>query len=93
MSYKLLFRREAFSDLQLLRISRKQDYSKCFDLILAIIKEPRFGIGRPERLKYTNIKFEIYSRRINEKDRLIYLIDEEHEIIEIISVSGHYNDK
>jgi Txe/YoeB family toxin of Txe-Axe toxin-antitoxin module len=43
---------------------------------LSIIVEPRLGIGKPERLKYVLSKFEIYSRRINEKDRLIYLIDE-----------------
>ena len=59
----------------------------------SIIVEPRLGIGKPERLKYVLSKFEMYSRRINEKDRLIYLIDEGNKKVEIISCTGHYDDK
>ncbi len=45
------------------------------------------GIGKPESLKYRPG----YSRRIDEKNRLIYDIDELQNI-KIISCRGHYAD-
>ena len=47
------------------------------------------GIGKPERLKYD--KLGLYSRRIDEANRLIYGIDESQNI-KIISCKGHYED-
>ena len=48
------------------------------------------GEGNPELLKGNMSGF--YSRRINEKDRLIYKILG-NDIIEIYSCKDHYNDK
>ena len=93
MQYKLIFCREAHDDLEELRKGNKQDYIKSFDLILAVLRDTRNDIGKPERLKHTAENVEIFSRRINEKDRLVYLIDDETETIEILSVKGHYDDK
>ena len=93
MPYKLIFCREAHDDLEELRKGNKQDYIKSFDLILAVLRDVRNGIGKPERLRHTTENVEIFSRRINEKDRLVYLIDDETETIEILSVKGHYDDK
>ena len=45
------------------------------------------GIGKPERLRYRPG----YSRRIDEKNRLVYEIDELQNI-KIISCRGHYDD-
>lgn len=50
--------------------------------------EPRYGTGKPERLKY--FEKEVYSRRINHKDRLIYTIYENDKMIDISSARGHY---
>lgn len=44
------------------------------------------GIGKPEALKYLD---GLYSRRIDEKNRLVYKIDKLGNI-EIISCKGHY---
>jgi toxin YoeB len=90
MSYKLDFTKEAFAQLEKLKRSDKQSYTKCFELILAIMTEPRAGIGKPEQLRYQ--KEEVWSRRISEKDRLVYTIFEEDELAIIQSVLGHYND-
>jgi toxin YoeB len=46
------------------------------------------GIGKPERLKYGNNR---YSRRIDEKNRLVYKQASEN-LIEILSCEGHYED-
>lgn len=48
------------------------------------------GLGKPEPLKGELSGF--WSRRINEKDRLIYSVDSEKDII-IISCQSHYGDK
>jgi toxin YoeB len=93
MPYRLTFRTEAHEDLEELRKGSKQDYIKCFDLVRAILLEPRFGIGKPERLKHILDNVEIYSRRINEKDRIVYTIYEENEMIEVMSCIGHYSDR
>ena len=50
---------------------------------------PLEGIGEPEPLK-GNLQGE-YSRRINEKDRLVYHIEDGR--IYIASCKGHYDDK
>lgn len=47
------------------------------------------GIGKPELLKHN--KSGLYSRRIDEANRLIYGIDEAQNI-RIISCKGHYED-
>lgn len=46
------------------------------------------GIGKPEHLRYRDG----YSRRIDEKNRLVYKIDKDNNIF-IISLRGHYQDK
>jgi toxin YoeB len=93
MIYKLILRKEIHKDLEDLRKGNKQDYVKCFDLILAALSNPYEGIGKPERLKYSDENTILYSRRINEKDRLVYWVDEENEVIEILACKGHYDDK
>ena len=52
---------------------------------------PKIGIGNPEALKHKLIGY--WSRRINQKDRLIYKIDKNIVTVFIISAMGHYNDK
>lgn len=47
------------------------------------------GIGKPELLKHD--KAGLYSRRIDESNRLVYSIDELQNI-RIISCKGHYED-
>lgn len=48
------------------------------------------GIGKPELLKGSLAG--LYSRRIDDKNRLIYTISENGDI-EILQCKGHYNDK
>ena len=60
-------------------------------LILDIMVHPETGIGKPERLKgYGELQY--YSRRIDEKNRLIYEIIPHDETIMFISCNGHYED-
>jgi toxin YoeB len=59
-------------------------------VLLSILDTPREGLGKPERLRYKNE--EIWSRRINKKNRIVYKINEEKHIIVVISCLGHYDE-
>jgi toxin YoeB len=54
-------------------------------------KHPETGIGKPERLKFELSG--LWSRQINKKDRIIYLIEENIITVTIVSAMGHYSDK
>ena len=63
---------------------------KIFARINALIKDIERngvskGIGKPEKLKHKDG----WSRRIDDKNRLVYKIDE-HGYLNIISCKGHY---
>ena len=58
-------------------------------MVRELTVKPRQGTGKPERLKY--FEKEVYSRRVNHKDRLIYTIYEEQKEIDISSFRGHYD--
>lgn len=58
----------------------------------AILKEllrgdPRTGLGKPEPLKHNLSGF--WSRRLSQKDRLVYQFDDRY--IRIFAIGGHYD--
>lgn len=61
-------------------------------LILEIKEHPTTGTGKPEPLKGYGER-SIYSRRIDQKHRLIYEILEIEKVVKILSAYGHYDDK
>lgn len=66
----------------------KRTANKIYSLIEDIRRNGAMqGIGKPELLKHRLG----YSRRIDEKNRLVYDIDELQNI-KIISCKGHYDD-
>jgi len=52
---------------------------------------PYQGTGRPKALKYEWSGF--WSRRIDEKNRVVYSVDENTGEVFVISAKDHYNDK
>jgi toxin YoeB len=91
MAYKIELNQKTFDELATLRKSDKNDYTKCFDLLLAIAFNPFDGTGHPERLKYQEDE-EVWSRKINKKDMVVYAVDKANEIVTILSCVGHYDD-
>lgn len=89
MMYKILIHQNAHEDLQWFRKNDKNSYIKSFDLLREISVNPREGTGKPERLKY--FENEVYSRRVNQKDRIVYTIYEHVGEIDITSCRGHYS--
>ncbi len=89
MTYRLNILKNANKDLDWLRKHDRSSYIKCFDLVREVMEHPRSGTGKPERLKY--FEKEVYSRRVNHKDRMIYTIYENIKEIDISSFRGHYD--
>ena len=66
----------------------KSDFEKILKIITQIRRTPYEGDGQPEALKGNLSGY--WSRRINQKDRIVYKVNEETETIEIIQLKGHY---
>lgn len=65
----------------------RKTLKKINSLLREIAREPFSGEGKPEPLKGEEGK---WSRRINEKDRLVYSYSS--DIITIYQCRGHYDD-
>jgi toxin YoeB len=61
---------------------------KILDLIDEVRRDPRGGRGKPEHLHGDG---NIWSRRINQRDRLVYQIDEGDQIV-VLACRFHYGD-
>lgn len=61
---------------------------KLTTILQELSENPKVGIGNPEQLKHNLSGY--WSRRINQKDRLIYKVEEEIVTIFVISAMGHY---
>ena len=71
---------------------RKKD-ARIHKALCKLLKEmlrsdPSIGTGKPERLKHNLAG--LWSRRISQKDRLIYMFDDNY--IYIFAIGGHYLD-
>jgi toxin YoeB len=86
--YSVIISAAAELDLVHLRKHDKTNYIKCFDLVRELFTDPRKGTGKPERLKY--FEGEVYSRRVNQTDRMMYVIKESTKEIVISSFCSHY---
>jgi toxin YoeB len=86
--YKVVISSNAELDLVHLRKYDKAYYIKCFDMLRELFTNPRDGTGKPERLKY--FQGEVYSRRVNQTDRMVYAIKESTKEIVISSFCSHY---
>jgi len=78
----------ALVDLEAWSTTNPNVLSKIIRLIAEITRSPRTGTGKPERLKH--LGGEVWSRRITEKDRLVY--DIQPDVITIIACRFHYDD-
>ena len=77
--------------MQQLKRSEPIAFVKLQKLLSELIIHPTTGTGRPKPLKHDLSG--LYSRRITQKHRLVYKINETEINILIVSASGHYTDK
>jgi toxin YoeB len=92
MTYTIKLTPEAISDIEFHKKSGdKATLKKISTLLKELAEHPKTGTGQPEELKYDLSG--CWSRRINQKHRLVYSIEETQIIVEILQAAGHYGDK
>jgi toxin YoeB len=90
--YLIKYTDEALLDLKKhKKAGNKSNLNKISKLIYELEEHPFTGTGQPEQLKYELIG--LWSRRINQKDRLIYEVHQSIVTVRVISALGHYSDK
>jgi toxin YoeB len=73
------------------KVGNPATLKKITKLISELEEHPFTGTGQPEPLKH-ELKG-LWSRRINQKDRLIYEVLDHIVTVEVVSALGHYGDK
>lgn len=92
MIFEIDYTFEALEDIEKLKkTGNKVILKKLFSLIQELKQHPETGTGKPERLKH--YKQNTWSRRIDRKHRLVYLIDGTKIVVTILGAYGHYGDK
>lgn len=86
MSRLLAWTNAAWSDYVFWQTQDKKTLRRINRLIADVLRSPFSGIGKPEALRESLAGF--WSRRIDESNRLVYVVDETH--ITIISCRYHY---
>ncbi|MBM6499568.1 MAG: Txe/YoeB family addiction module toxin [Flavobacterium sp.] len=74
-----------------LKSGNKAVIKKLEKIFVELEETPYSGIGNPEALKHDLSGY--WSRRLSQKDRLIYRVEENIVTIFIIAALGHYSDK
>ena len=77
----------ALDDLEAWSTINPKVLAKIVRLIAETTRTPRTGTGKPERLKH--LGGEVWSRRITEKDRLVY--DIQADTVIVIACRFHYD--
>ena len=76
---------------KIIKSGNKSDLKKEESFLYEIEIDPRSGTGHPEQLK--NFEGEVWSRKINKKDRFVYVILEDKILVTVVRALGHYLDK
>lgn len=80
---------KAWTDYQYWQVQDRKTLKKINALVDDIIRNGTKGIGKAEKLKFMNGNW--YSRRIDQKNRLVFRIVGDY--LEIIQCKSHYEDK
>lgn len=84
--YKILYHKRALKDIQFLKAAHLDKKAK--SLIALIERNPWIIPSEHEKLQ--GDLSGLYSRRINQKHRLVYSVDEETKTVRILSLWSHY---
>ena len=91
MIYEIIFTDQAKEDIADLKKSDVNAFKKLKNLLVELGNHPHTGTGKPKRMQYEYSGF--YSRRITQKHRVVYSINEMEVSVLVISAKGHYEDK
>jgi toxin YoeB len=92
MSYTIELTKEAIENIEKHKKSGDKKILIKIDKLLNELREhPLSGTGKPERLKYFELA--TWSRRISDKHRMVYRIEDDRIIVIVLAFWGHYDDK
>ena len=91
MIYSVDYTDKAIEGLIRLRDSEPKAYAKAKRLIEELKEHPKTGTGKPEQLK--GDRNGQWSRRISNRHRMVYTINETEVLVLILTAYGHYGDK
>ena len=86
--YEIEFSKEAVKHVLLMRKSSPQLFRKLEKLLDELREHPYTGTGHPEQLRYLE---GVWSRQLDKKNRIRYMVNETTVIVFIISAWGHYD--
>ena len=89
--YKLDYTDEAKLGMQRLKYDEPKAFKKLGKLLEELMEHPRTGTGKPEQLK--GDRSGQWSRRITDKHRLVYKINDTEVIVLVLTAYGPYDDK
>jgi len=90
--FRLVIQPDAERDIAKIKKSGDQASGKKIIKILdELMEHPYTGVGQPEALKHELSGY--WSRRINQKDRMVYKVEEEIVTVTVLSALGHYSEK
>ncbi len=87
----LVWHDTAWADYLYWQMQDKKMLKRINQLIKDIERNGNEGIGKPEPLKENLVGF--WSRRVDERHRLVYRVMEDTGDIRIAQCRGHYNDE
>mgnify|MGYP001071606610 FL=1 len=86
----LVFEGSTWIEYEKLRENDKKLHKALCKLIKEMLRDnPAVGIGKPEMLKHNLTG--LWSRRLSQRDRVIYKFDD--KCLYIFAIGGHYDDK
>jgi toxin YoeB len=86
---RLAFDQDGWADYTYWAETDRKMVKRINKLIRDALRDPAKGIGKPEMLKHALAG--VYSRRITDEHRLVYLVDGEHLVI--LQARYHYDDR
>lgn len=91
MDYKISYTDEALKGVAYLRKSSPIGFKKYEKLVKELHEHPYTGTGHPEHLRHASDN--VWSRHIDKKNRLIYIVHDDIVEVIVVSVKSHYGDK
>lgn len=90
--FRIKVEKQAQDDLAKHRkVGNQANINKINKIFDDLAKHPETGVGQPEKLKHDLAG--LWSRRINQKDRVVYRIDNQVVTVFVLTAMGHYGDK
>ncbi len=91
MAYKIKYQKQAILDAAKLQQDEPKAFKKLLKLEAELREHPRTGTGRPEQLRGN--RSNQWSRRITQKHRLVYEINDTEVVVLVLTAYGHYEDR